>query len=309
MPISKAQRENRKNHLGSSDISALFGVDPWRNAHDVYLEKTGKLNDEDSDKNYLNAGNFFEEGVLTWAEQELGKITSEENGEALFRKAVGFPIAVHPDGIVDQTGNPVEAKTAGLFGPLVEVWGDQHTDDLPDRIILQCHTHMLCVDKMVCHVPVFLGGRGFVMFYVEWEDSIMDMIRDKSVEFWDDHVLADVPPPDVIPSITMIKRMKREPEKTVDLDDALVENWLNAKEREKLAKKIRDGAQEEMLAGLGDAEGGRCSQGLITYLEQTANRIDVKGLRANEPDIAETYSIASKSRTVRLKKPKAKKWK
>lgn len=33
--------EFRKNHVGSSDIAAIVGLDPYHTAHDVWLEKTG----------------------------------------------------------------------------------------------------------------------------------------------------------------------------------------------------------------------------------------------------------------------------
>jgi len=157
MPITEQQRQQRKGHLGSTDVAAILGVDPWRNAYSVYAEKTGKLEDDDREKGYLSAGNIFEPGIIRWAEDQLGPIITNEHGNAIFRKAEGFPIASHPDGLVEASNEPVEAKTAGLFGPLVEQWGEPGTDELPDRIIIQCHVHMLCTDKQVCHTPVFLG--------------------------------------------------------------------------------------------------------------------------------------------------------
>ena len=69
MPITEAQRERRKKHLGSTDLPAILGVDPWRNAYDVWLEKTDKL-EKGKEKNYQGAGHLFEEGVLRWAEAD-----------------------------------------------------------------------------------------------------------------------------------------------------------------------------------------------------------------------------------------------
>lgn len=307
MPITKEQRKQRIHHLGSSDIAAILGVSPWANAYDVWLEKTGKVN-EDKEKNYQGAGNMFEDGVLKWAEGELGPITTEENGAAIFRKATGFPIGGHVDGLVDANGEPVEAKTAGLFGPLIEDWGDEGTDQLPDRIIIQDHVHMLCTNKEVCHTPVFLGGKGFMMFRVRLDIEIMDIIRDKSLDFWETYVEKDMPPPDTIPSLPMAKRMKREPEKIVEIETQLVQNWLSAKESLKIAKDIKESSEAEVLAALGDAEGGKCGLGLLTYFMQSRSTIPTKELKAAHPKIYEEFVNVSEFRVARLKKPKKKKF-
>lgn len=43
MPITQKQREFRRSHIGSSDIAAILGKDPYKTAYDVWLDKTGQL--------------------------------------------------------------------------------------------------------------------------------------------------------------------------------------------------------------------------------------------------------------------------
>lgn len=304
MPITDAQREQRKKHLGSSDMAAILGVSPWSNAYDVWLEKTNKAN-PDKEKSWQDAGNILEPGVLAWAERELGPIRKEQdNGDALFRKAEGFPLGSHVDGEVVKTEIPVEAKTAGVLGPIIEPYGEPGTDELPDRIIIQCHVHIICWEKDICWVPVLLGGKGFVMYHVNKDDELMGIIQDKSLEFWEEFVEKDIPPPDVMPSFAMAKRMKREPGKTIEIDQVLIVNWQNSKESLKLAKDIKEAAEAEMLAALGDAEGGRCELGLLTYLEQCRKTVKAKELRDAYPDIYAQFETVSTFRVARLKKPK-----
>ena len=81
MPITQLQREKRKNRIGSSDMAAILGFTPKRNALDVWLEKTGKLEEKDdrlSEHDPLLAGTYFEDGVLQYAEREFGKITRNQ---------------------------------------------------------------------------------------------------------------------------------------------------------------------------------------------------------------------------------------
>ncbi len=304
MPITAKQRQERKGWLGSSDVSAILGVDKYKNAFDVYLDKTGKVVDENIESEVMKAGTYFEDGVLKFAEDELGRIKTQINGEALFFQAVGLPIASHPDGIVVADSNPVEAKTSGLFGPLIDGWGDDKTDEVPDNVLVQVHVHMLCTEKPLCHIPTFLGGRGFVMYKVERDDELMDIICDKSAEFWYEHVEKDTPPPDVMPSPQMIKRLKREPDKIVEIPAELVTHWLNAKEMEKGAKATKEAAQTQLLNALGDSEAGSCELGLLTFLEQSRKGVDLKRLRVERPEIAAEYMTESTFRVARLKKPK-----
>lgn len=296
MPITETQREQRRNHLGSSDMAAILGLDPWANAYDVFLDKTGKVEDRKESK-VLARGNYLEPAILNYAEDKLGKLLRNQ-----YRVAEGFPLAANVDAIVVDTGNPVEAKSQGAF--VDEHWGDEGGDEIPDRVIIQAHVHMLCTNTDYCHVPVYLAFREFQMFGVAFDNVIADVIRDKSLEFWEDFVEKDIPPPDVIPSFDMAKRMKRMPGKTVMIAEALVINWQNAKEALRMAKDIKEGAEAEMLAALGDADGGECDLGLLTYLEQCRRTVKAKELREAYPEIYVKFENVSTFRVARLKKPK-----
>lgn len=304
MPITEKQKELRRTHLGSSDMAAILGVDPWRNAYDVWLEKTGKAEGV-KETEVMEAGSMFEDGILRWAEdKKLGKLIRNQ-----YRAATGFPIGSNIDALVVASGEPVEAKTSGLFGPLAEQWGEDGTDAVPDRTIIQCHVHMLCAEREICHIPAFLGGRGFALFHIDQDDEIMDIIRDKSLDFWENHVEADSPPPDIMPSLEMAKRMKREPEKVVEIETQIVQNWLNAKDNLKNAEDIKKAAEAEMLAALGDAEGGQCALGLLTYFLQSRRSISVTELKASQPELYKEIEgkkliNISTYRVPRLKKPK-----
>ena len=302
MPITQKQKEFRRKHLGSSDMAAILGIDPWKNAYDVWLEKTGQI-DDIKETESMQAGTLFEPSVLHWAEGKLGKLKRNQ-----YRSAIGFPVGSNIDALVEETDEPVEAKTSGLFGPLAEDWGDEGTDQIPDYVIIQSHVHMLCVNKDICYVPTFLGGRGFTMFEVENDDEIMDIIRDKSLDFWESYVETKTAPPDVIPSLEIAKRMKREPQKIVDIDAQIVQNWLNAKDSLKISEEIEKSAKAELLAKLGDAEAGQCDLGLLTYFLQKQRRIDSTRLKEEKPEIATEYTKISQFRVLRLKKPKAAKF-
>lgn len=298
MPVTAIQLEKRRERLGSSDMAAVLGLDVHRNAYDVWLEKTGKL-DEQQTNQAMQAGTMFEDGVLQYAEQELGKLTRNQFRSAKDR---GIPLGANIDAILVGSGLPVEAKTAGLFGPLREAWGEPGTDEVPDRVIIQSTVHMICTLTDLCHVVAFLGGRGFQMYKVNLDKTVADVVTETAIQFWDKNVLADIPPDNTLPHASSIKRIRREPETTVALDQSLVDQWLLAKEACKLADAEKDAAEVAMLTALGQAEGGITPAGMLTYFSQSRSTVDSKTLKVDHPEIYEQYLKTSTYRVARFKK-------
>lgn len=279
MPITEQQRLDRKNHLGSSDMAAVLGVDPWRTAFDVWAEKTDRVGDMNiDDKPAVQAGNVFENGVLDFAEGLLGHLDRN-----VYRELAGSPLAANIDAIVDDplVANsplePVEAKTVGLFHRTDEWWGDCGTDQVPDRVIIQSHVHMICTVRWVCHVAAFIGGRGFVMYQVRHSERVADIIIRKADTFWRDNVQADTPPDGSRASLQIVKAMKRKAESVANVDPELVATWQKAVEAKSAARKAEEAAKLDVLNALGEAEAGLCgTHGAVTYFETHRKGYEVK---------------------------------
>lgn len=290
MPITPEQRQKRKNYLGSSDIAAILGFSRWKSSYDVWLEKTDKVADVDDENDAMHAGTRFENGVLDEAEERLGSLIRNTDETPLEFINTELRLMDHPDAILADTQIPVEAKTAGLFGPVVDVWGEDGTDQVPDHVILQAHVHMICTARELCHVIAFIGGRGFGLFHVELDQKIEDAIAGAAQMFWVENVQHDTPP-DSQPSIDLLKRVRRQPDSVVDVDPAIVAEWMEARRNRLSAEKIEQNAQTALIAALGDSEAGQCEFGLVTYYEQTRN---------NKPRPASVSTF----RTLRLKQVK-----
>jgi len=261
MGITDFQRSIRKNSLGSSDMAAVMGLSPWRTAYDVWLEKTGQL-EEQAPNASMEAGTMFEQGVLRYAEEQLGPIIRNQR-----RTCKDAPLAANIDALVVADGRAVEAKTAGLFGPLTGHWGEAGTDDFPAPYIIQCYVHMICCDSDFCHLAAFLGGRGFVLYGVGRDEVVANGIKDWACRFWDNHVVANLPPEGSTPSMDIVRRIKREPESVVEVPPVLVDTYQTLRQIRLDAAKREEAAKAELLAALGTAEGGNYGAGMVTYLE------------------------------------------
>jgi len=242
-----------------------MGFSRFATPYDVWMFKTGRIPVDPKERDYQTAGKMFEDGVLRWfsEKQKFGAI--KRNIE---RRVEGTPILVHMDAELVHTGEPVEVKTEGMFGPIIEPWGDEGSDDVPEYTCIQAHCHMMATERDICHVPTFLGGRGFGYFFVKRDDGLVKVIREQAIAFWQKHVLGNVPPPDAAPTLSLVKRIRRVEGEPVELDDKLVDEWLQYKDIVKEAKKAAEEAHAKVLASLDGNEIGTCGLGDVTNFLQ-----------------------------------------
>jgi putative phage-type endonuclease len=267
MPVTETQLVRRKNHVGASDAPAILGLSPWKSAYDVWADKVGLLEPAEASE-AAEAGNFLEDGILARAEKTLGKLIRNQ-----YRVAPGaLPIGANLDALVmapiegvSSEGDNVEAKTAGLFGPLVDQWGEPGTDQVPPMYIVQAQVQMLCAECDVTHLQAFLGGRGFQLYRIPRNEELLKIIIDRCVSFWR-HVEDNIPPVDSAMTIDTIKRIHRQPNKVITFGEAgvvAVKQWQEASEAASAAKKAADAARDRMLTLLGDAEAATLPTGEV----------------------------------------------
>jgi len=252
MSITEAQRIDHKNHIGGSDMAAIMGFDTRYNAYDKWLIKTGRVVEEKKGE-WLIAGNKFESGVLSWFSDEMGfgPIQQQDDEHDMERKVGGTPIVVHLDAERTENGEPVEAKTVGLYGPVRAPWGEAGTDEIPEYECIQAHCQMMATDHEICHIPTFIaGGRGFGYFFARRDNKLVDLIREQAIKFWEENVLKDVPPEACVPSLSFIKRIRHIEGEPVKLSEKMVQDWIDAREASTAAEKEKDFHHAGILAAL-----------------------------------------------------------
>jgi putative phage-type endonuclease len=271
--ITDIQRQNRKKHIGSSDVSAILGMDPFKNAYEVWLEKTGKLDDKEKTGRAINIGSMLEHAIIRMAENRLGKIIRNQ-----YRTVKDFSVlSASTDGIVKLSGEPVEAKSTNIThrAPESDQWGKEGTDQVPERVIIQCTVQMMATESPICHNPVIIGGRGFVMFQIPFDKDLAAMILDRVADFWNNNVQKDIPPENSVPSMEIIRRVRREPKTIATVADELVQRWVENREARLQLQKAEEQTAAELLAQIGTAEAGKFSGGLISFYEQTRKAYSV----------------------------------
>lgn len=306
MPITDFQLEQRRKHIGSSDMACILGVSPWGTASDVWLDKTGKL-EEREPESWMNDGTFLEEGILLFAQSKLGKIERNQ-----YRSLPEAYLGANIDAIAMERGEePIESKKVEFTNPSFEAWGEAGSDQVPDEVIIQTHVHMLCQSKTHpverCHVAGLIAGR-LGMYEVPFNRQLADTICEHAIAFWENHVVKDIPPEGKPPSLETLRRVRREPGKVVVVAPKLVIAFQEAQQATKVYQAAEDDAKAALIAALGDADGGDAGEaGLVTYLSQSRNFIDQGRLKDERPEIAAEYTKQSTFPVLRVKKPTAKK--
>jgi putative phage-type endonuclease len=291
----------RRNYIGSSDVPALFGLDPYKTLTQLFWEKVEEMpNEEETEA--MEIGNLLEEPIIQWCEKRIGHVI-ERKVRLVSEGSDGGIFAANLDGRVRNTG--VEAKFSGNF----ERWGDEGTDQVPERVILQtqeqCHVGKL--DDVL--VPAFIVDyrASFRLYRVKRHPDLIDMIVSRGIEFWEKNVKAGTPPDkDPTPPEKLLKALRREPSNVVDLGNDALATWgayEKAKHEAEEAEKEKKRAYARVLACLGTAEAGRLpDQRLITYLEQNSTpSCDFLKLRMNWPDAFEACVTQGRHRTLRIK--------
>jgi len=184
-------------------------------------------------------------------------------------------------------------------------WGEPHEGSaaLPPRVLAQVYYQIQVAEAPRAYVGALLSGRGgfrFNIYRVEPAPDIQAMLEQKAVEFWNSFVIPRIPPPEA-PRIDSLERMIREPGKRVEINPALIEEYLAAREQAKKADEILQAAKEKLLAAIGDAEEAEGGGHSVAYREMEQTRLDANALRAALPEVAAQYSKTSKFRKLLVK--------
>lgn len=301
MAITTRQADERKRGIGASDAAAILGLNPWRNAGDVLARKLDLVPDEPPGE-AAEIGLALESGIADLAAKRLGrKLVSPTS---TFWHPAGLPILANPDRFVEkcQRGAPiVEIKHTGQ----TDGWGEPGTDQIPDYVQVQVQVQLMCVEADEAHVACLANhfGRSSLSLYrVVPNADLQRIIEDRLTAWWTRHVVERAPLAECPPSLDVLAKIRREPDRVCTVPADLVQAWRDAEADVKSAEERRDMAKAAVRAVLAQeqAEAGVCDLGKISDREQARSSIDAERLRAELPDIAVKFTKSTTFRVMRF---------
>lgn len=301
VPDSPDWLQERRRTLGASDVAAVLGVSPYATALDVWNAKHGI--DRDMNEELAFIGHAEEFTVGRWLRKFHPEIGALRRGfMARSTEAPWLHASFDRFAVRRQEWTPVQIKTAHQYA------GAQWSEEVPDAVAVQVQAELLVHGSARGWAVAFVGGRRFELHPVDRdEEFIQDLLIPQTRAFWEEHVLAGIPPE---PSSTAeaVDLWAGDPEAKLEADEELlrlVEQLRQAQAASSavetavdfLKLQIQRRMREKSLLVRDD---GRV---LATWKPTAgARRLDAKALRLEEPEIADRYTVqAAPSRQFRLK--------
>jgi putative phage-type endonuclease len=309
----------RAKGIGGSDAAAVLGLNPWTSPREVYYDKRGLLRPK-AQSHPMLFGTLLEPGIAEGFEIITG-IKTQKRGLLRSRKWPWMQVSVDR---LTADGGGLEIKNMGWHRS--EDWGTDEEPAIPPAAETQAMHCMAVTGKDFWWVMGLVNGNTPMIRKVIRRESVIEALVELERDFWHNCVLAAVPPPvDDSESCTramqQVYRANANEEAVVDPEILypLLERKATADEEIKTATKALNQVKNEIRDLAGTAEilrtpgsGGVKPDPIFTYVangqfsvkefvasdpklaieytrEVTEERIDVKALEADKPEIHAQY--------------------
>ena len=270
---------HRLTGIGASDVPAILGLDKYRGPLDVWAEKTGALKDEDHDSEAAFWGRRLEKDVIEVTAQRRGM--DFQRGEHLLRSRRWPWMLATPDAYLGTRCIPLQAKTVSLR------FEKEWAEGAPAKHIVQNTAEMLVygTEDEGC-VSGLIGGQQLVWDPVKYDAQLAAQIVAATGAMWD-LIQAKTPPNGFSARLDSVKAVWPSASEGLIINlpptaDALVMEWLQAKEQETEGKKEAKRLEAEIRALMKDAEFGRLHGGGILSLKLTTQHVAAQPARTSE---------------------------
>jgi putative phage-type endonuclease len=313
--IAPAEHDRRR-YLGGSDIAAVLGISPWRTPVAVWERKTAEVPDEPEaagKRRIFKRGHRWESVV---AEMLTERLQAEGHKVEIIGTNRRFVDAVHGmfaaeidyeirlDDEDDVTN--VELKTVHPFA--AGDWGESGSDDLPLHYTAQAMWGLGVAPgyRKRCIVAPLFGADEIRVYEVPRDDATIEAMRTRALDFWNNYVLARVPPPPI--SLDDLARLfpadiEARGALIADMDLKLEVLRLRAIRAE---IKARESEGEVIEFKLKSAM-GECGElvvddkAVVTWKSRPWSSLDQTGLKEAHPKIHKEFVRKGSSRTFIVK--------
>jgi len=292
--------KERQKGIGGSDASAILGFNPWKSPFELYIEKTSDTVQE-IDNEAIHWGNVLEDVVAEEFSRRTGKKVRRRNQIFKHQKHDWMIANIDRDVVGERV--LLECKTTNAFA--ADQWeGDQ----IPPAYMCQVQHYMAVLDYEKAYIAVLIGGQKYVWKEIERDDEFIELMIQHEKDFWENHVLAGVPPEidgSKSASELLVKMYPEDNGETIMLpsDDAemLIEAIESIKAEVKEKRDLQKSYENKLKLMIGEAEKGVTPRYEVRHRTITSNCLDTRRLRKELPDIAEKYTNQSTYRRMTIK--------
>lgn len=288
-------RAARSVGIGSSEIAAVLGIDPYCTPYQLWCKKTGRGEDFSGNK-YTEAGTRLEKVVVEYFQDRTGAqvLPGFEGDVTFFHPDFPHVLATpdrpyHRDGI----GGLLECKTTQKnIDPdfIPEYWFCQNQYQ---AAIINASPHAELVQE--CAIAWLFRGLDFNYHLFDYDPDFGQYLIEQADTFWTKYVITDTPP-EYTRAVDVEKAHGRHtPGKVIEATDELLQEWeklVAVRDRIRILQEEEDAIKERFKLIMKDAEA-------VTYFEETlvtwrnskpVVRLDSKALKAEHPELWAKYA-------------------
>jgi putative phage-type endonuclease len=286
---------HRQQGIGGSEASAIAGLNPWKTAVGVYIDKKNETPKEI--KSYrMEIGNLLEDFVAKQFSHKTGKKVRSVYG-MLKNDKYPFAIANIDRAVVGEKAF-LECKVTNSYAK--KEW----EEGVPIHYEIQCLHYMAITGATHCYIAALIGNEDLIFHEIKRDEDTINNLMTLEKEFWENHIMPDIPPEadgsGEYSEYLKNKYDKPKPE-TVELTE-LKDNLKRYDEVVDLMKdlEIEKKALEQLFQGkMGNYEMANIEDRVITWKPGSRTSIDSKLLKKEMPHIFNQYAKVSNYRTFR----------
>lgn len=286
----------RTEGIGGSDVSVIAGINSYRSAHQLWLEKTGRIEPEQSDSEYAHFGTLLEPIVRNEFTVRTGLKVRAKN---MLLQSEEYPFMLaNLDGVINENGEMVlfEAKTASAYKK--EVW----EEGVPAEYVLQVQHYMAVTGAKKTYVAALVGGNHFYYHAVERDEELIAKIIAMEKCFWEINVLGDKEPvPDGSEATTAYfnECFSQSNGETISLPEevlSICEAYDKISQQLKEMGTEKDALANQLKSYLKEAEVGIVGERKVMWKQVKKSGLDTKRLQQEKPDVYTDYLMQSQYR-------------
>ncbi|MGF6792734.1 YqaJ viral recombinase family protein [Paraburkholderia sp. 35.1] len=187
--------EERKKGVGGSDAAAALGQSRHKTAFQLYQEKLdlipGDVMVSPDSVERMEFGALIEQVIADMYAKRYGVKLRRHNKLAQHPR-LPYMLASY-DRTIDGKREGLECKNVDALSYRFGEWGEEHSDQVPQEFLLQCHHYLATSGYDVWHLAACVGGNSLKVYHIERDPEMIDLVEQGEAEFWQ-HVQAGDPP-------------------------------------------------------------------------------------------------------------------
>ncbi|EEL0866972.1 hypothetical protein G9H84_002356 [Listeria monocytogenes] len=293
----------RRQGIGGSDAGIIMGLNKYKTAFELWLDKTGQILPDESAGEAAYWGNQMEEVVAKEFEKRTGKKVRRSN--MMYQHPEHDFMLANVDRFIVGEDALLECKTASAY--LAKEW---ESDEVPATYLVQIQHYLAVTGKSKAYVAVLIGGNKFIWKEIERDEELINQIIAFELDFWETNVKGQLAPA-LDGSSAAEKYLKDRFAKSEDKQIILPKTFneylterANLERDIKLLETRKKEIDNNIKGHMESAEKALSDNYEVSWKSMTSKRVDTKKLKEKFSDIYLTVLMESHSRKFTVKEIK-----